>query len=131
MKWLVPEPKEPERNAPRLMNGRRHPVVADAVGEAQHVVFGAGVLGDVDDVAQQRAARFTLSHRSLLSHARPRASRLPSSRQPPVRVWIFCGLSHPFDDARLAKPLEPPDGRRAGDTKHFSDFAGTQLASVT
>ena len=82
MKWLLPEPKEPERNEARLarrlsaaatrssasskafdqvigddvvVDGRIEPALADALGEVEDVVLGARALGDRDDVLQQDA----------------------------------------------------------------------------
>ena len=103
MKWLLPDPNDPVRKAPRLTPGRhrlrdqaqgdveglgqrgRHDVlvdgaghrrVLDAVRQPQHVILGARPLGNVEDVAQQFAH---LSLIPLLADRRPR--RAGSGRQ--------------------------------------------------
>ena len=80
MKWLLPEPNDPDRNAARLWSSRTRrgyqtqrlverlgegvgddvlgdgagqPAAAHALGQAQHVVFRTRRLGDVDHIAQQ------------------------------------------------------------------------------
>ena len=95
MKWLLPDPNDPARNAPRLtpdvidsatrpergverlgQRGRHHVLVhgagdhgrLDAVGQPQHIILGAGLLRDVQDLAQQRAHRRPALMPSTLAH---------------------------------------------------------------
>ena len=86
MKWLLPDPNEPLRNAPRLtpvviasatspsassnashkrrrdhvlVDRSRNPRLLDTIRQPQHIVLSPCGLGDVKDIAQQLTHRHT------------------------------------------------------------------------